>query len=309
MQEFLKWYQKSKKGPRVLDMALAGGPKNAGKKPSTRKRTNKQKPAVTTVTDLLPQTAAAPVPVAAQTTVNVQPVLETPVPPGGLLSFHPRNSTPILPHSVLPPTNTTNAHHFSEISAFPSRPAFFHAMNSSPTLLHGIPPNMMHSASTQQQTHVAWPLIRPQSQQQEGCMQLPNSANANHFTLKWLAGTRVSRCYGCNGEIRPPPPESVHDDLVVVYRDVRQYRSRDTGQIQYTQSHKMFISTLEHRVSEQGIPVSPVPALWLYPVITGHIFAWNTSRGLQWNFLDECTDHALTNLCLNVAKLAVMLCM
>ena len=30
-KEFLNWYRKSKKGPRVLEMALGSGPKNAGK--------------------------------------------------------------------------------------------------------------------------------------------------------------------------------------------------------------------------------------------------------------------------------------
>ena len=54
-REFLNWYKSSKKGPQLLEMALGSGPKNAGKKPSRRKRTNKQKPEVTKVVDLLEQ--------------------------------------------------------------------------------------------------------------------------------------------------------------------------------------------------------------------------------------------------------------
>ena len=54
----------------------------------------------------------------------------------------------------------------------------------------------------------------------------------NGFRLKWVTGTTVSRCYGCNGEIKNPP-ESVPDDLVVVYRDIREFRQRVTGQLQY----------------------------------------------------------------------------
>ena len=53
------------------------------------------------------------------------------------------------------------------------------------------------------------------------------------FRLKWVAGTTVSRCYGCNGEITNPPI-SIPDDLVVVYRDIRQFRERETGQLRLT---------------------------------------------------------------------------
>ena len=56
---------------------------------------------------------------------------------------------------------------------------------------------------------------------------------ANSFWLKWLPGTRVSRCYGCNREI-VNPPNSVPDDLIVAYRDIRQYRQRNTGQLQFS---------------------------------------------------------------------------
>ena len=43
----LQWYKKSRRGPKALEMALGSGPKNAGKKPSRRKKTNKTRATVT----------------------------------------------------------------------------------------------------------------------------------------------------------------------------------------------------------------------------------------------------------------------
>ena len=54
--------------------------------------------------------------------------------------------------------------------------------------------------------------------------------NGNTFLLKWLMGTRVSRCYGCGGVIQNPPL-NCPDDLIVMYRDIRQFRHRITGQL------------------------------------------------------------------------------
>ena len=58
---------------------------------------------------------------------------------------------------------------------------------------------------------------------------MPSQTN-DYFHLKWLAGTKVTRCYGCGGDIQNPPLD-VPDDLVIVYRDIRQYRDRYTGQL------------------------------------------------------------------------------
>ena len=51
--EFLAWYKRSKRGPRMVDMALSGGPKSAGKKPSNRKRSNAKSQPVHETVDLL----------------------------------------------------------------------------------------------------------------------------------------------------------------------------------------------------------------------------------------------------------------
>ena len=60
-----------------------------------------------------------------------------------------------------------------------------------------------------------------------------NPQSGSSFGLKWVMGTTVSRCYGCGGEILNPP-QAVPDDLVIVHKDIRQYRDQNTGQIQFT---------------------------------------------------------------------------
>lgn len=61
-------------------------------------------------------------------------------------------------------------------------------------------------------------------------MRAPPGTIGNAFVLKWLVGTKVSRCYGCGGGIQNPPL-NCPDDLVVMYRDIRQFRDRVTGQL------------------------------------------------------------------------------
>jgi hypothetical protein len=88
------------------------------------------------------------------------------------------------------------------------------------------------SSSLSRRLFKSWPLIRPNSN-------LPASANigqtqsCSSFRLKWLPGTRVRKCYGCEKEITNPP-QAVPDDLVVVYRDIRQYRDPNDGLVKYT---------------------------------------------------------------------------
>lgn len=46
----------------------------------------------------------------------------------------------------------------------------------------------------------------------------PNRLPASAFQLKWLQGTKVSRCYGCGSAIQNPP-QQCPDDFVVVCRN------------------------------------------------------------------------------------------
>jgi hypothetical protein len=54
-------------------------------------------------------------------------------------------------------------------------------------------------------------------------------SNPNLIQSRVVVQTKV----GCNGEIKNPP-EALPDDLIVVYRDIRQFRDRNTGQIQFS---------------------------------------------------------------------------
>ena len=54
---------------------------------------------------------------------------------------------------------------------------------------------------------------------------------SNNFLLKWVNGTTVSKCYGCNGRI-PNPPTTPLENLIIARKDVRHYRHRTTGQLQ-----------------------------------------------------------------------------
>ena len=83
LKEFLTWYRKSKKGPQLLEMVLDSGPKNAGKKPSSRKRTNKKKTAVTQVTDLLNPSGFSSIshPVLTDVPAAIPPAFRPVVPP------------------------------------------------------------------------------------------------------------------------------------------------------------------------------------------------------------------------------------
>ena len=53
LQEFITWYKRSKRGPNITNMAAAGGPKSAGKKPRKRKRSNAKTQPVLQQIDLL----------------------------------------------------------------------------------------------------------------------------------------------------------------------------------------------------------------------------------------------------------------
>ena len=56
---------------------------------------------------------------------------------------------------------------------------------------------------------------------------------SNPFFLKWVSGTTVSKCYGCNGSI-PNPPINMLDNLIVARKDIRHYHGRNTGQLQFS---------------------------------------------------------------------------
>ena len=210
LSEFLAWYRRSKKGPKVLEMALGSAPKNAGRKPSTRKKSNKKKPTVTQVVDLLEDLIAEPV-----ATPNQIP------PAAPQTSQAPHRVGPVFqPPSVVSGSGGPQAPQFNPTIQLPMACGLpqtppQHLAYHLPLLFSGCP----HDHAPQQYLAPQVPAISPQ--------------NHSAFRLKWVMGTSVTRCYGCGGEIQNPP-QTVPDDLIVVYRDIREYRDRDTGQLQYT---------------------------------------------------------------------------
>ena len=56
---------------------------------------------------------------------------------------------------------------------------------------------------------------------------------SNPFFLKWVSGTTVTKCYGCNGSI-PDPPINMLDNLIVARKVIRHYRDRNIGQLQFS---------------------------------------------------------------------------
>ena len=55
----------------------------------------------------------------------------------------------------------------------------------------------------------------------------------NSFFLKCKAGTTVSKCYGCCKKI-PNPLKLAPDDLVMAYKDIRQFADPVTGVLRYS---------------------------------------------------------------------------
>ena len=62
-------------------------------------------------------------------------------------------------------------------------------------------------------------------------MGISGSTFSKPFLLKLVRGTTVSKCYGCGKDIKNPPSFGP-DDLVIVHRDMRYYRDKETGQRQ-----------------------------------------------------------------------------
>ena len=200
-KEFLNWYRKSKKGPRVLEMALGSGPENAGKKPSRRKRTNKEKAEVTKVVDLLeqrslPQHDPFPVP-----------------------SF-PSNVLPVSPPSRAPATGE-NIPEATVTRTFPQV--------QEPTVGTFVP-NVIPTPEIPQPAPGHFPNIPGLIQFQEYSRVFYSCYRPSKFFLAemaaWNSCVQVLRMQKRNCK----PTKFRTRRLIVAYRDIRQYRQRNTGQ-------------------------------------------------------------------------------
>jgi hypothetical protein len=232
LKEFLTWYRKSKKGPQLLEMALDSGPKNAGKKPSRRKRTNKKKTAVTQVTDLLNPSGSSPIshPVLTDVPAGISPAFRPVVPPAvpPVVPWPPA-VPPVVPWPPAVPPVVPWPPAVPPVVPWPPAvpPVVPWPPVVSPVVPNAVPPfadpgsgqtpflrahlSIPPSAAPivpQGSPHIAmqrsWYPFAAESC--DGLYQMPlSSTQTNAFKLKWLAGTRVSRCYGCNDEIKNPP--------------------------------------------------------------------------------------------------------
>lgn len=307
LDDFVQWFKRAKKGPKVMDMALGSGPQNAGKKPSRRKRTNKKKALVIETVDMFADNdndlstqgiPSLPVQQQSSSAGVQQPSLSMPLQQPSIFMpcqqplysaslRQPSPSMPIQQPSIFMPCQITS-------SAVPFQqhvPAS--SIRQAPPYAQQLP-NVVWSQQTGatvpsqpllsvNRTSVASPQLTLHRNDQG--TSLPASARLvqqqsffppstvpsqeNLFKLKWVTGTTVSRCYGCGRDIENPP-HSIPDDLVVVYRDHRQYRERETGQTRFTAEPQNVHFHLRIACIRARYPEFPASALVVPPNFRQH---------------------------------------
>ena len=72
------------------------------------------------------------------------------------------------------------------------------------------------------------------------------------------------------------PPQSIPDDLVVVYQDRRQYREKETGQIRFTAESQNVHFHLRIACLRARYPEFPASALVVPPNFRQHAFSTGT---------------------------------
>ena len=208
-------------------MASSGGPKSAGEKPSNRKRSNAKSQPVHETVDLL-QDLPTPPNKQAKEDFHVQfeqrPSMgfNKPLPhdtSGGLgqnqvLSQQGLHQMYLQssPDNRLPGQNAMGFNSVFTPAASLQNSGFLPGQSQYPSpFSHQIGGIASHVGCESFNINSAH---QPPYSGQSGGM-LNNSTN--NFTLKWLAGTRVTRCYGCRGDIQNPPLDAP-DDLIIVYK-------------------------------------------------------------------------------------------
>ena len=305
LKEFLIWFGRTRKRPNMMGMVEDGGPKSAGKKRSTRKRSNIKSRPINEYVDIFDREeherheknmiqnavdTSFPSMVPSPFTDQISTVFSQPIRPcsssaypaplhsssshsmSSLYQVRPTtpssSSVPSLSVPAYPaPLHSSSSHSMSSpyqirpttpssssvpSLSVPAYPAPLHSSSShsmsSPYQVRPTTPSSSsvpslsvpaysaplhssssHSMSSPYQLRPTTPRQHPECQP-SGIFQPPSTPGPNKFNLKWVSGPRVSKCYGCDMKISNPP-EFVPDDLIVVYRDVREYRDRITGQI------------------------------------------------------------------------------
>lgn len=264
LHEFLNWYKRSGAGPKITEMALSGGPKNAGRKPSKRKKSNAKKPTVNIFKDLLEEVTQQGTDSFAQTPgEDVRQSTEgkrsnTPASqtsntannrPGAFVNdmqrAHPTDPTTGVVQSPVIRSQWPEAQHIElnvarGISGL-QQPANLNAQSLQQYRLQAQPQPFLHQREPlppvplQPQPYLqSVQLLGLRQPQNVPFSMLHNQAHLQPLspvTLKWIEGTIVSKCYGCGKNI-PNPPKAPPDDLVLVCRDKRIFRNPTNGLMQ-----------------------------------------------------------------------------
>ena len=254
LPEFVAWDKRSKRGLNISSMAAAGGPKSAGRKPSKRKRSNAKTQPVLQQIDLLQHKSGE-------------------LPPEG-----PSNSEAVSSQYNIAgpsvPLQSNSQYSSNQISSGQHLPIQNGAFLRQAEAQISLPPSHQYVL---QSAHTGIPHALP-------------ATNGSTFLVKWLMGTRVSRCYGCGGVIQNPPL-NCPDDLIVVYRDIRQFRHRITGQLTTSTEPQNVHFHLHLACVRARYPHFVPNSLTSHPILLIG-FAWSTSTDCFWSSVghQETTD-------------------
>lgn len=279
-----------------MGMAVQNGPKTAGKKPSSRKRSNAKPQPVKEYVDVFQNDEyeggnltgsvpsmvfAHPIRISSSTTTaastpTVRPAqtLQHLASPSFPVSIPCNRSAPTSPfaschipstavttsiptrHQTLFPPTFGEGTHFepstvcnpSSISSMPpsctptfsqhnSMPYQFPFHPQSPAFSHAVTsPLQLHSPTQSCAGNISSTTQNAASSNSNFIRtHLSNANDVKIFNLKWVPGTTVSKCYGCHNKIENSP-QALPDDLIIVHRDIREYRDRITGQLQRSTS-------------------------------------------------------------------------
>ena len=148
----------------------------------------------------------------------------------------PSSCSDPLTHTAAMRCSASQVHvsQYSSMASFPNPPSNFRG--------HYVPHNSL-TTNAYQSSRFPHPLLPNSQESQNSAFQtMPTSSTTSQvagvpssFYLKWVEGTKVSKCYGCGGIIKKRP-ENRPDDLIIFCHDIQEYRDRLTRQLQQSSS-------------------------------------------------------------------------
>ena len=179
LNEFLTWFGRTRKRPNMMGMVEQGGPKSAGKKPSSRKRSNVKSPPVNEYVDIFHRDGHEP----NETVSQLQNRSQSSLPSMAVFS------APWEP-SVIPRT-TSNAHIYSNASSSmpPSSSSFRFEIPSHTNSCYASPCSFQAASPTSTST-------RPRPYHSVAHQQPPVAAPLRHANTSHFAAPSDSRVCG-----------------------------------------------------------------------------------------------------------------